>query len=265
MTADAVPGQTPVAPHLAATMLLLRDGPEGVEVLMVLRHRRIAFAGGALVYPGGRVDADDMALARESGAPAEDAATRIAAIRETFEEGGVLLARPRGESGLVSGERLRGLGPSRLALGRGETGFPALLAREGLEHAPDLLVPFAHWVTPRALPKRFDTHFFVALAPLDQIAAHDGGETVESVWIRPRAALDAAEAGTRKLMFPTRMTLLRLATESSALAVLERARTRPVTRVEPEIMPSDGEGITLRIPADAGYGGEVFRLGDSLP
>ena len=180
MPTDANPRSAP-EPRLAATVLLVRDGADGLEVFMVVRHRQIEFASGALVFPGGSVDPDDLALASQldrSGLPfgADErlCALRIAAVRETFEECGVLLARPRGSRAFVEGARVAELG--RKAPGMS---FAELMESEALEPAIDLLTPFAHWITPPILPKRFDTHFFIASAPADQLAAHDGAESVD--------------------------------------------------------------------------------------
>jgi 8-oxo-dGTP pyrophosphatase MutT (NUDIX family) len=178
--------KNPATPRAASTILLLRDGPTGLEVFMVVRHHEIDFASGALVFPGGRMEAADAELARE-GAPFADGldgtarALRIAAIREAFEECGVLLARPAGEERFVPAERASALDRS--------APFAGLMARERLLPATDALVPFARWITPAFLPKRFDTHFFLALAPPDHALAHDGRETVDSLWIAPRDAL----------------------------------------------------------------------------
>ncbi len=183
---------TPAVPRPAATVLLLRDGSRGLQVFMVVRHHRIDFASGALVFPGGRVEADDRALADSGycagpeGLDADGMALRVAGIREAFEECGVLLARPRGGTGLLDAARLASTKP--------DDDFRALLETHNLELATELLTPFAHWITPPALAKRFDTHFFLTPAPADQLAVHDGNELVESVWIEPaRAVAEAAE------------------------------------------------------------------------
>lgn len=252
----------PVAtPRPAATVLLLRDSKQGIEVFMQVRHQDMKFASGALVFPGGRVDPEDHALAADAALSPATAgldpligALRVAAIRETFEESGVLLARPRGEAGLVSGARLR-------ELPAGAQGFAGMLDDAGLVLAADLLVRFAHWITPVHNPRRFDTHFFALAAPADQLAAHDGTELVELMWIAPRAVVAGSEAGRFKLVFATLMNLKRLDRYATVADALEAAaRTRVVT-VTPELV-SRGEGNTrqMRIPAEAGYGGEVFTV-----
>jgi 8-oxo-dGTP pyrophosphatase MutT (NUDIX family) len=253
-------GKKPVPARPASTVLLLRDGAEGLEVFMVVRHHQIDFASGALVFPGGSVDPGDRAIAEGLpglGGP-EAGALRIAAIRETFEECGVLLARPRGAAALVDAARLTAIEAAhRAALCRGERPFAEILAAEDLVPATDHLVHFAHWITPASRPKRFDTHFFLADAPADQLAAHDGGESVDSVWIRPAQALAETEAGLRKLVFATRLNLMKLAGCATVAAAFVAAAAAPVVTVEPEAVETL-EGKMLRIPLAAGYGGELF-------
>lgn len=229
---------SPAPARPASTVLLLRDGAEGLEVFMVVRHREIEFASGALVFPGGRVEGADVALAGGDQA----AAFRVAAIRETWEECGVLLAVP-GTPPPAEGE------------------FARMLAARGL--MPDVrgLAHFAHWITPEPVPKRFDTHFFLAAAPHGQDALHDGHEAVDSVWIRPADALADAEAGRRKVVFPTRMNLAKLARSASVAEAFAAARSRPVVTVLPQMRMAP-EGRILRIPAAADYGGEEFLAGD---
>lgn len=240
----------PAPPRPASTIMLLRDGPAGLEAFMVVRHHQIDFASGALVFPGGRMEATDAELAGSLFGVDPLAPFKVAAIREAFEECGVLMARPPGEDGLVPPGRVENL--DRAAP------FAELLARENLAPAIDCLVPFAHWITPAFLPKRFDTHFFLALAPAGHALAHDGREAVNSVWISPREAL--AERGRRfKLLFPTERNLWKLSAHADAASVLASARVEPIVTVQPEPVEVDG-GPGLRIPAEAGYGGEVFSV-----
>ena len=264
-----------VKPRLAATVMLLRDGVDGMEVFMIVRHQGNDFASGALVFPGGRVDPEDHDLASDpaifpprSEADAAAAALRVAAVRETFEECGVLLARPRGETTLVNASRLREIeNTHRAALAGGERAFGAMLAAENLVLAPELLTHFAHWITPARVPKRFDTHFFLAAAPSDQIALHDGHEAVDSVWISPKTALDSCKAGTHKLVFPTQMNLQKLARQQISAAAIEAARKSQVVTVLPrQEQTRDGKRV-LRIPLEADYGGELFEVSNppSMP
>ena len=250
----------PMAPaRPAATVLLLRDGAAGLEVFMVVRHREIEFAGGALVFPGGRVEEADGALA--GGDPL--GAFRVAGIRETFEECGVLLARPPGDAEMIRADRLLAVADRHhAALGRGERSLPEVLAAENLEPATDALAHFAHWVTPASRSKRFDTHFFLAEAPRDQLAIHDGTESVESVWIAPARAVAEADAGQRRLVFATRKNLEKLARHATVAEAMAAARAAKVVRVQPEMVRS-GEGWRIRIPAEADYSGELFETLDA--
>jgi 8-oxo-dGTP pyrophosphatase MutT (NUDIX family) len=250
----------PVPVRPAATVLLVRDGVSGLEVFMVVRHHKIDFASGALVFPGGSVDAGDYAIAADSvicGAATaldeRDRLSRVAALRETFEECGVLLARPRGSD--------EGLGARAAELGAKSQGrsFSELIAAENLELALDALIPFAHWITPPILPKRFDTRFYIGAAPSDQIAIHDGSESVDSVWISPARALTAADAGTYTLVFATRLNLQLLAQSADVASALSAARARRVVTVEPVAMKTE-TGYTMRIPIEAGYGDELFTI-----
>lgn len=260
MPQDATP---PAIPRPAATILLLRDSAEGLEVFMVVRHHQIAFAGGALVFPGGRVEDADHALAAGlDGRLVLDPPTlpfRIAAIRETFEECGVLLAYHRGTGNLIGPDVLQRLEDRfRPGLNAGSIGFDAVLDAEALEPATDLLVHFAHWITPANQPKRYDTQFFLAVAPSEHLAVHDGHEAVESIWIRPADALAGEASGRFKLVFATAKNLEKLARSANVADAMARARTARVVTVEPKPARLEGTKRLLRIPAEADYGGSEF-------
>lgn len=253
--------------RVATTVLLLRDGAAGMEIFMVQRHHQIEFASGALVFPGGSMDPGDRAIASDpalvadaGGLDTDTLAIRVGGIRETFEESGILMARPRGSDALLSASELTHLEPQREALDAGRIGFGDLLRRHALLPAVDLLVPFAHWITPVGLPKRFDTYFLLALAPPDQVGRHDGRESVDSIWLSPREALLGAESGRFTLPFPTIRNLIKLDKLGSAQAALDFARTTPVVTVLPEMTRLEGGGHRLRIPREAGYDGEVFDV-----
>jgi 8-oxo-dGTP pyrophosphatase MutT (NUDIX family) len=254
----------------AATIMLLRDGPSGIEVFMVVRHHAIDFASGALVFPGGRVEESDHELAADNCPPLEGVdieamAFRIAAIRETFEECGVLLARPLGSDALIDAATLRRLEDQhRAALNAGSISFDAVLGSEGLAPAPDLLVHFAHWITPSNQPKRYDTHFFLAEAPPEHLAVHDGWEAVESIWITPAQALADTEAGRYKLVFATAKNLEKLGRATSVREAMETARAATVVTVQPKGTKLEGSKRLLRIPEEAGYGGSEFIV-DFMP
>jgi 8-oxo-dGTP pyrophosphatase MutT (NUDIX family) len=270
MGSDLIP-----KPQPAATVMLLRDGNDGMEVFMIVRHHKSDVHAGALVFPGGRVDPEDYDLAvdasvfpAQNGVDAAMAALRVAAVRETFEECGVLLARARGEEALVSAARLRDIEAAhRAAMLRGERTFGAILAAENLVLAPERMVYFANWITPERRTKRFDVHFFLAAAPSDQVALHDGYEAVDSVWITPGSALEGARAGTYDLRFPTQMNLQKLGRHQMSAMAMDAARaSRVVTVMSKPERTVDGVRL-VRIPLEADYGGELFESPDppSLP
>src|ERR1700755_1848261 len=206
-------------PRPASTILLLRDNAASeIEVFMMVRHYEIDFNSGALVFPGGSVDKGDQEIIARpefySGGEGLDAAAlsfRIAAIRETFEESGILLARPHGSTNLVDATRAAETeSVHRAALREGKTSFPKVVADSGVVLALDELISYAHWITPEGMPKRFDTWFFLAAAPPEQVGAHDGRESTDSIWLSPREALAGGETGRFKLPFPTPRNLIKL-------------------------------------------------------
>lgn len=249
--------QKAVTPRPAATILLCRDGSDGLEVFMVVRHRQIEFASGALVFPGGKVEESDAHLdvaERCDGVDPSDSlfTYEVAAIRETYEECGVLLAREAEGDALITGERLRALESSRDKLNSGDLTFVAFLKQEDLRLACDHLIRFAHWITPAMVPKRFDTQFFIAKAPEDHLAVHDGSESVDSIWITPKDVLEQAEADKWNIMFPTRLNLQKLNESTTVDEAMASARARTIVTVEPQFEARD-EGNFILIPPEAGY------------
>jgi len=247
----------PATPVPSSTVMMLRDGDHGLEVFMVVRHHQIDFASGALVFPGGKADPQDFdpALAPHLDGAAEDAAMRaiqVSAIREAFEECGILLAREAGRAELVSADRLLALESYRTTLHSGAASLKDFVEQERLQLACDQLVHFAHWVTPDMMPKRFDTHFFLAAAPRDHLAVHDGHESVDSVWIRPADALAQAKSGTRTIIFPTLRNIEKLGNFATVDAAIAGARAAQVVRVLPWTERRD-TGTFLCIPREAGY------------
>lgn len=251
----------------ASTILLLRDGAGAVEVFMMVRHYQIEFASGALVFPGGSVDAADSAIvatpslyAGVEGSDDDTLAFRIAAIRETFEESGILLARVKGDDQMISAPQAKAIADAhREALGAGAISFAQILTDNDLVLALDVLVPYAHWITPESMPKRFDTWFFLAQAPPEQLGAHDGRESTDSIWLSPREALDGGASGRFTLPFPTTRNLIRLSQQPTVSAALAAARAMTVVTVMP-VMTKTGDKRQLRIPAEAGYDGELFDI-----
>lgn len=241
---------SPATPVPAATLLLIREGAAGLEVLMAARHEQSGFAAGALVFPGGKVDAGDIVLARRhaglEGLSEAGAAARIAAIRETWEECGILLAR-RGRAGaMLSSAELAKLSAAR------RRAMDEVLAETATELAVDCLAPFAHWITPADRPKRFDTLFFMAALECDQQALHDGREAVDARWIRPDDVLAEADAGRTKLVFATRLNLMRLGQSRTVSDALAAAREAAIVTITPQLVKTSA-GSVLRIPPDSGY------------
>jgi len=259
-----------VKPRDASTILLLRDSSavKEIEVFMMVRHYEIDFNSGALVFPGGSVDKNDREIIAHpelySGGDGLDEAGlsfRIAAIRETFEESGILLARPMGSKALVDAKRAREIEIAhRAELNEGKITFLKVLTDNGMLLALDELVPYAHWITPEGMPKRFDTWFFLAAAPPDQLGAHDGKESTDSIWVSPREALAGGDTGRFKLPFPTTRNLIRLGKQGNVKAALDDSRGKSIVTVMPVMTRLNG-GRQLRIPKEAGYDGELFEVG----
>jgi 8-oxo-dGTP pyrophosphatase MutT (NUDIX family) len=250
----------PVKPIPAATVISLRDSPTGIEVLMVQRTKKADFAGGALLFPGGKVDPNDYEILKSDRCALfsniEDnlRAIRIAGVREMFEEAGLLFAREFGEAEMISKKRADHIRNTyRESLLAQKITFYEIIKTENLIIASDLLIPFAHWITPITGRKRFDTHFLIAKTPNGHVASHDGSETLDTVWINPLVAIKEAEEGKRRVVFPTRMNLKKVAESPTSEAAIEQAKKTPVVTVLPEVYDIDG-GRHLKIPIEAGYG-----------
>ena len=261
----------PAAPRDAATVVILRtaaDG-DGVETLMLRRTVAMKFAPGAYVFPGGSVDPADYGaevgwhgpspaeFGARLGASAEVARALVcAAVRETFEESGVLLAgQPDGTGGASLAVPA---GPSweadRAALAAGTLTLAELLSRRGLVLRADLLVPWARWVTPEGEPRRFDARFFAAALPAGQQAVGHEAEAEHVAWLRPASAIDAARAGEISLLPPTAATLNDLASAVTAGAGIDGilATRRVIEPVCPRLVLEDGQAW-LVVPDGVGY------------
>ena len=252
---DREPDASPPA-RPASTVVLLRPGRTGIEVLLLRRNRSAGFVPGAWVFPGGRVDAGDadarlFPSAGVTGAP--PAPWWAAAVRELFEETGVLLARDtQGEFPVTAGapdwaERREALLDDRATL-------HDVLEPASLRIALDRLVPCAHWITPVAEPRRFDTHFFLAALPPGATAAPDPREMSDAIWLPPRDALDRFTAGRMPMVFPTVRTLESIADSHSVDAALDAFRGRTVRAVLPRLVRRDG-GVALVVDPHALSGG----------
>lgn len=250
--------EVPILP--AATILLVRDDP--FEVLMVRRHHQIDFASGALVFPGGKTaeqDKDpDWEVYAEGWHDVEGhkRELRIAAIREAYEESGILLAN-HGDGRRFTGDDRANA--QREAVAKGNKNFLELIKELDLRLDLSALSVFARWITPPLTPKRFDTYFYVASAPPDQLASCDGWETVDAEWIEPNEAIRLGDAGERTIIFPTKMNLKLLAEATSTADAVARAQARTLVTVLPTVVDRDGQRM-LTIPEDAGYGKVVESL-----
>ena len=259
-----------LVPRLAATVLALRDAAEGFEVLMLRRNLNSDFVGGAYVFPGGGVDptdatpeaaartwdADDVAASQRLDLDSGGLAFYVAALRELFEEAGLLVAcGPEGAPLALEDRALSArLSEYRRLVNAKEFRFFDVLERESIFLDIRGMAYLAHWVTPLGAPRRFDTRFFVVMTPEGQTATHDAGETVADRWLRPREALDAHGRGEFMMILPTIRTLESIAEYTSARDVLAYARNlSAVARVEPRLVRRAGETQIL-LPDDPDYG-----------
>jgi 8-oxo-dGTP pyrophosphatase MutT (NUDIX family) len=263
------PTTVPVRP--AATVMLVRDAQAGMEVFMLRRNLAAVFAGGMYVFPGGRVDDADHADALEPVCDGLDDATAsarlqiergglaywVAAIRECFEEAGVLLARN------ADGDVVRFDDPDvaarfereRTAVYGGERSLVDLCADERLLLTADGIHYVSHWITPVGERRRFDTRFFLARAPHAQEPLHDDGETIESLWVRPDEALDRFHSGELGMFPPTVRNLEFLLPHDSADAALEAAsQVGPPPAILPKLrVDAEGKVTGIALPDDADY------------
>ena len=254
----------PPVPRHAATVVLLRDASRGgVEAYLLRRVGTLAFAAGMYVFPGGGVDSEDArteigwvgpapeewSVALRADAPLARALV-CAAVRETFEESGVLLAGPSptkvADVSDLAWER------DRVALEQHKAHLAGLLAHRGLMLRADLLRPWAHWVTPEVEPRRYDTRFFVAALPAGQTTREVGGEADRAVWLAPQEALDRLRRGELTMLPPTAFTLAELTAYPNVAAVVAAAQRRDIAPVLPRIVVSGDEAHLLLPHDDAG-------------
>jgi 8-oxo-dGTP pyrophosphatase MutT (NUDIX family) len=257
---EASSSSAPARP--ASTVILARPAEAGYEVFMVRRLARAAAFADVYVFPGGSVgEADGVpdpidggftgaealdALTARGGKPPSGAGDALgffrAAVRELFEEAGVLLARdPSGQMARIDPADAARWDELRHEVQADRVDFVALLRQECLTLDYRALAYFSHWVTPVSEPRRFDTRFFVARLPEGQSAAHCQVETTESTWVAPRAALDLAAAGELPVIFPTRKHLELLAEHPTPKDLLVFARTKPIRTVQLSRRPAEGE------------------------
>ncbi len=242
----------------AATVVLLRSGTDGLETFLVCRHKKSGFMGGVHVFPGGKLDDTDRAPAllerlvgeeptsiahrMDERNAAQAAGLMIAAVRETFEEAGLVLGTCR-EGCDFARER------QRLHDGAAFSDFAATV---GLSVDPQTLVPYARWITPEVESYRFDTRFFVAVTPEGQQATHDGTETTSATWLRPEQALSQMRDSTIQLAPPTLRTLEWLADFRRPEDALQDAASRPPPLIRPQVVVQD-DGWFLALPGDPAH------------
>lgn len=261
--------EVPVRP--AATVMLVRDGDRGPEVFMLRRTLSAAFASGQYVFPGGKVDGadhaddlepicdgvdDDVASAR-LGLERGGLAWLVAAIRESFEEAGVLLARRSSEPGFVrfDGDLAAPMAVARRAIHAGERNLIDLCREHDLRLVTDTIGFVSHWITPMGEGRRFDTRFLLARAPEAQDPLHDGGETIDSLWVRPADALDRWRAGDLQMFPPTVVNLEWLGSFSDADDALAGAEALGIPSPILPRMRTDADGnvVGIALPGDADY------------
>ncbi len=266
------PPVPPAEARPAATVVLLRDPPAvgppddniapaagrshggigrtGPAVLLLRRHRASGFVPGAYVFPGGAVDEDDALVAAEATSPGDEpdppAAYRVAAVREVFEETGVLLATDASGRRVPDAASEPRLAHWRELLLSGRGTFAELLEAEGLVPALGELVCCAHWITPVAEPRRFDTRFFLARMPAGRQVVADAREMTDAIWLTPAAALRRFELGSLPMVFPTVKMLEALADHAAVDAALDAFRGVRVRPVMPRLVQTaDGVGIVV--------------------
>lgn len=257
-------GSPPARPRDAATVVLLRDGARGPEAFLLRRVAGMAFAGGMTVFPGGSVDVADAvadtpwtgplpaAWARRFGTDEALARALVcAAVRETFEEAGVLLASPARDANVAD------LGGAeweaeRVSLEGRAQSLSELLVRRGLVLRADFLRAWSHWITPESEPRRFDTRFFVAALPQGQLTREVGGESDGVHWMRPADALSAHRRGELPMLPPTAVTLSDMSPYPNVAAVLAAAESRTITPILPRLVGDLGD-VRIVLPGEEGY------------
>lgn len=268
-----------VAIRSAATVVLARDGADGPEVFMLERNIKSEFVSGAYVFPGGAVDkhdsqqvleeictgVDDRWASQQTGLTRGGLGFWVAAIRECFEECGVLIANSTvGPVDFDTAEVARRYSAHRDSLNRRESSFSDICRAENLTLPVDQLTYFSRWVTPEGMAKRFDTCFFICTMPARQTPLHDGHETVSGLWVTPESALLQGKSGKIKLVPATIKTLETLSGYPSVESML--AGCTPTTKV-PVICPQiirDSTGQPLRIRMPLPEGDVELDIGDEL-
>ncbi len=258
------PSLIPAPPRPSATVALLRDGDTGPQALLLRRHGRSGFAADAWVFPGGVVDKPDREpeLADYLDGPSPGAwAARLgtdtpeqalgyvaAALREAFEETGILLAHPDPAAPSRIGDA-QSLAVARRALLDGVVTMRQMAVGNGVRLAGDALAYLAHWVTPLPEPRRYDTRFFLARAPEGAECEAHGAEMTDALWCRPAEVVERFERGEMKLLPPTVHTLRRLAGFASVEEALDALRDAPVPCITPR-MRRHPDGVAIEVPGE---------------
>ncbi|MEC9083710.1 MAG: NUDIX hydrolase, partial [Pseudomonadota bacterium] len=253
----------------AATLVLTRDTDNGIEVLLLQRTWEAVFLPGYYVFPGGAVNAqepegrahvvgvEDADISQTMSLDEGGADYMLAAVRECFEEAGILLAQDA--SGQLIGAD-HGVHSERMALFQEEISLAQLCAKHGLTVPLDRLAYLSHWVTPPGPPRRFDTRFFVAVAPEGQVASHDGTETIDHVWIAPAQALEEHRAGARLLGLPTIRTLRVLSEFGTTGELMRYAHANPPAAFPDQPWPAVRKGKPVMLEPNAPAYDEAVKL-----
>ncbi len=258
----------------AATLVLVRDDAHGMEVFMMQRTHKAAFVPGGFVFPGGALDAcdsnacfdthckniNDQDARRILNIEKDGLAYWVAAIRECFEESGMLLAYGK-NGGLIDLNRSEcaAISAARPRVAAGELAFDELCRMHGLTLALDRLAYFGHWITPMGAPRRFDTRFFIAVAPEGQSASHDNNETIAHAWMRPADVLERHRAGQIDLMFATTSTVEMLAQFAGTDALMDHVRNMDAIPSHVPRVSASRNGRRVLVQADYAYA-EVGKL-----
>lgn len=250
--------------------MLVRDTTDGMEVFLLRRNLQSDFVGGAYVFPGGAVDeadrhgdlericrgrSDDSASA-QLGIDSGGLAFWVAAIRESFEEAGVLLAVPESSDDVISfadPPTAARFAEHRRAVDSGEARLADICEMEGLRLDAGRIHYFSHWITPLGPPRRYDTRFFVAAAPAEQVPLHDDRETIANLWVTPADALERHRRGELDLILPTIKNLEALGRFSRSSELLAHAQAiSEVPTIVPRVVSDEG-GVRILLPGDPGY------------
>lgn len=262
------PPAEPAVPRPAATVVLLRDGSSGLEVLLMRRTRSAGFVPGAYVFPGGRVDGTDAtpeAVAALDGLTVEAAAERLAlrnaeppaiayylaALREAFEETGILVGVREDGSAPPTASESDVVDGVRNALMQDEISFAQALGRMQCHIAGDAVEYIAHWITPRPEPRRYDTRFFAARVPAGAAAIVDPREMTDALWLEPRDALRRFDRGELPMVFPTIKTIEQLVRFDDAGTALRSFGSMPVRTILPTLVITP-TGVGLQLEDDEG-------------